>query len=191
MAEQKLANDKKKTSDEISRLKKLIVYEEIKIAEKLLQESMQKFEKKAFDTLQLAGKLQFKLDKAELLHKEKSRPAAKRLLEKYTSLKRKEDIGNGLFFQKEQFHNGDYKWNLMLLLAGGSKQGEKESEHILHLLYRSRKEGSKSEKIYFPFITEVKDGNDSKFSFLWRIFSISRRQGKTSGHILFIPFGSK
>ena len=185
----KLANDKKQTPDEISRLKKLIVYEEIKIAEKELQKAIRLFDKKAADTLLQASKLQFKLDKAELLDKTKSRLAAGRLLERYTMLKRKEDIGNGLFFKKEKFHNGDYKWHFMLFLAGGSKQGEKESEHILHLLYRYRKEGNKSEQIYFPFITDVKDGNDRKFSFLWRVFSISKRKGKTSGHIFFIPFG--
>ena len=141
--------------------------------------------------MSLAGKLQFKLDKTELLDKEKSRMAAQQLLEKYTSLKRKEDIGHGLFFKKEKFHNGDYKWHFMFFLAGGSKQGEKGSGHILHLLYRSRKEGSKSETIYFPFIADIQDGSDSKFSFLWRVFSISRRQGKTSGYIFFIPFGEQ
>ncbi|MBO5923034.1 MAG: hypothetical protein J6Q81_00840, partial [Lentisphaeria bacterium] len=161
----------------------------IKIAEKELQKAVQQFDKKSADTLQLASQLQFKLDKSDLQNKEKSRMAAQRLLKKYTSLKRKEDIGNGLFFKKEKFHNGDYKWHFMFFLAGGSKQGEKESEHILHLLYRSRKEGSKSETIYFPFVTNIRDGSDSKFSFLWRVFSISQRKGKTSGHILFIPFG--
>ena len=77
----------------------------------------------------------------------------------------------------------------MHILAGGEKDGDKESTHILHLLYRYRKEGSRSEKIYFPFVSTVEDGDDYKFSFLWRVFSISKRNGKTGGHILFIPFG--
>jgi len=189
LSTRKLNNDKTQTPDEISRLQKLIVYEEIKITEKQLKNAIEKFNKKAADTLKLAEKLKFTLDKTELQNKQKSRLAVKRLLEKYTDLQRKEDIGNGLFFRKEKFHNGDYKWNFMLFLAGGSKQGAKESEHILHLLYRYRKAGSKSEQIYFPFITDIKDGNDRKFSFLWRVFSISRRKGKTSGYIFFIPFG--
>ena len=67
----------------------------------------------------------------------------------------------------------------------------RESTHVLHLLYRHRQEGKRSETLFFPFISTVRDGEDSRFSFLWRVFSLSRRNGKTGGHILFIPFGER
>ena len=106
-------------------------------------------------------------------------------------MRRYEDIGNGLFFRKEKFYNGDYRWHLLGILAGGEKTGDRESSHILHLLYRYRREGQRREKVYFPFITSVEDGEDSHFSFLWRVFSLTRRNGKTGGHIFFFPYGEE
>jgi len=43
--------------------------------------------------------------------------------------------------------------------------------------------------VFFPFISSVKDGKNSRFSFLWRVFSLSKRDGKTGGYFFFIPFG--
>ena len=47
------------------------------------------------------------------------------------------------------------------------------------------------EKVYFPFITSVEDGDDASFSFLYRVFSLTRRGGRKSGYICFIPFGDR
>jgi hypothetical protein len=106
-----------------------------------------------------------------------------------TELRWKEDIGNGIFFRKEKFYNGDYNWHLLGVLAKGEKNGDRESSSVLHLLYRHRKEGKRSETLFFPFVSHVKDGENHRTSFLWRLFSIGERDGKTGGHILFIPFG--
>ena len=121
----------------------------------------------------------------------KAEKALAELMEQCSTLRFYEDIGNGLFFRKEKYYNGDNNWRLLFFVAGGEKSGDRESTHILHLLYRYRKEGKRSERIIFPFISSVQDGEDSKVSFMWRVFSLSKRQGKTGGHILFIPFGSE
>ena len=74
-------------------------------------------------------------------------------------------------------------------MAGGEKDGDKESLHVLHFLYRNRTEGNRMEKLIFPFIAIQKDGNDSKVSFFGRIYQKSVINGKTSGYLFFIPFG--
>ena len=116
-----------------------------------------------------------------------------RLLEIYapggTVLRRsKEDIGSGLFFRKEYFYNGDSKWRLLLNIAGGEKNGSKENTHVLYLIYRNRRDGNKQEKLIFPFISIQKEGENSRVSFLGRIYQKSVVNGKSSGYIFFIPF---
>ena len=182
-------NDKWQTKTEIERLRKLIVYEELKIRRQKMQRDLDELNKLTLDTVELAKKIGFPLEKSTFEYSKTARAAAAELVKKYCTLKYHEDIGSGLWFQRKNFHNGDYRWHFMHILAGGSKTSERESEHILHLFYRYRREGSRSEALYFPFISHVKDGKDSRFSFLWRLFSISKRNNQTSGYIFFIPFG--
>ncbi len=192
LAKKRLNNDRWQTKTEIERLKKLICYEELKIEEKKLAENTEKFQKEVDDAFALAGKIGLKLEnKSDLTDRDKAALLREKLVADFSELRYYEDIGNGLFFRKEKNHNGDYNWHFMHILAGGEKQGDKESTHILHLLYRYRKEGKRSEKIFFPFISSVQDGDNSRFSFLWRVFSLSKRDGKTGGYIFFIPFGSE
>lgn len=184
-------NDRWVTATEIERLKKLIRYEELKIERTKLTADEAKFNTKIGKALANAEKIGFKLDRETLENKEKADAARSELVEKYTELRFYEDIGNGLFFRKEKNSNGDYNWHFCHILAGGEKNGDRESTNILHLLYRYRKEGSRSEKIFFPFVSVVEDGEDSRVSFLWRVFSLSKRNGKTGGYIFFIPFGDE
>lgn len=184
-------NDRWKTKNEIERLKRLIRCEEIKLANAELAKDQQQLHKEATQALEHAKKLGIQLDIATLANLEKSNAAKDTLMEKCTELRFYEDIGSGFFFHKANYYNGDNHWHFMHILAGGEKEGDRESTHILHLLYRSRKEGNRSEKIFFPFISSVTDGDDSRFSFMWRLFSIGTRNGKTGGHIFFIPFGSE
>ena len=183
--------DRWKTKGEIERLKKLIRYEELKLEREKLAKSEAKYRAKVAEAAGIAASLGMKADAAVFGSAEASRKAADELIGKCTELRRYHDIGNGLFFRKESYHNGDYHWHLLGLLAGGQKSGDRESTHVLHLLYRHRREGKRSETLFFPFISTVRDGEDSRFSFLWRVFSLSRRSGKTGGHILFIPFGAE
>ena len=90
---------------------------------------------------------------------------------------------------KELFSNGDFRWHTFLYLAGGEKKGEREKTQVLHFFYRFNKEGAKEEKLIFPFISLQKDENFERTSFLWRVYEKTVKNGKTSGHILFIPFG--
>ena len=112
----------------------------------------------------------------------------KKLFAKNTEVRAKSDIGNGLFFRKENYYNGDYKWHLLGILANGEKDGAMEYTQVLHFLYRHRQEGKRSETVYFPFVAIRKDGADSRFSFMGRIFEKTVRNGKTSGYILGIPY---
>ena len=184
-------NDRWQTTTEIERLQKLIVYEEIKIDQAALARATADFQKETADALNYAKKLGLDADAESLADEKKADAIRVAMFEKCTELRFYEDIGNGLFFHKAKYYNGDNYWHFMHILAGGEKVGERESSHILHLLYRYRKEGNRTERVYFPFISTVTEGEDSRFSFMWRLFSISERNGKTGGYIFFIPFGSE
>ncbi|MBO5667679.1 MAG: hypothetical protein J6S43_00980 [Lentisphaeria bacterium] len=189
IAGERTLNDRWQVTSEIERLKKLIRYEELKIRLGKLLEKRVKYRKdveNAMKDAQLAG---FPVRPEAFEKQEAAEKALAELMEKYTELRFYEDIGSGLFFNKKKYYNGDYNWHFLHILAGGEKRNERESQHILHLLYRYRKEGQRSETIIFPFISSVQDGEDSKVSFLWRVFSLSKRNGKTGGYIFFIPFG--
>lgn len=188
---QSSVNDRWQTGSEIERLKKLIRVEEIRIDRKKLADQVALYREKVDCALDDAGVLGLKFKAETFADDAAAREAADELIDKCTDLCYYEDIGNGLLFHKEKFANGDSRWKLLGFLAGGEKTGGRESTHILHLLYRSRREGSRSERVYFPFIVDRQDGEDSSFSFMWRVFALNRRNGRTSGHILFIPFGEE
>lgn len=88
----------------------------------------------------------------------------------------------------EKFYNGDFKWHFCGILAGGEKHGDFEKSHVLQLLYRFSRQGNSTETLCFPFVSmqSGKDGNS--FSFMWRVFHVEKKNGKTGGHFLFIPF---
>lgn len=191
LAEERRNNEAWKTADKIEYYKKMIRFEELKLKEaniakdeKMYIESRKKVKAKAESLGFTIGDRCFKE------HKEAEKFLVK-LFDTATELRWKEDIGNGIFFRKEKFYNGDYNWNLLGVLARGEKNGERESSSVLHLLYRYRKEGNRSETLFFPFVSHVEDGKNHRTSFLWRLFSIGERNGKTGGHILFIPFGER
>ena len=182
-------NDRWNTTTEIERLQKLIRYEELKIARAGLVKDQNECKTAIAAALKYAEKLGLTMNVETFSDPAKADAAMTAMFEKCTELRFYEDIGNGLFFHKAKYYNGDNHWHFMHILAGGEKVGERESSHILHLLYRYRKEGNRTEKIYFPFISSVTDGEDSRFSFMWRLFSIGKRNGKTGGYLFFIPFG--
>ena len=183
-------NDRWQTGSEIQRLQKLIRYEELRIEREELAGREAEYQKNVADALALAASLGLEVSAETFGDADASLAAADELIEQCTEVRRYEDIGNGIFFRKEKFYNGDYNWHLLRILAGGEKNGDRESSHVLHLLYRYRREGDRSETVCFPFISSVREGEDSRFSFLWRVFSLSRRDGQTGGYFLFIPFGN-
>jgi len=192
LAEQTDLADRWQTKTEIERLKKLIRYEELKIDRAKLDRDEKEFQNDAAKARALAAQLQFPLAPDALNDLHAAQRAADALLEHAAELRYYEDIGNRIFYHRENYDNGDWNWRLFFgLLAGGEKRGERETTHVLHLLYRKRREGKRVEKVYFPFITAVEDGDDASFSFLYRVFSLTRRGGKSSGYICFIPFGDR
>ena len=110
------------------------------------------------------------------------------LFTKYAELRSQEDFGSGLFYRKELFNNGDFHWKLLGFLAGGEKNGNREHCHVLQFLYRFSRDGSKMEKVYFPFVSIREDGTSRRFSFLGRIWQKTVKDGRASGYFLFIPF---
>ena len=133
--------------------------------------------------------LGFALD--EKLPEEKAQvdAALERLFDAATEIHSQEDVGNGFFFRKEIRHNGDINWHLCGVLAGGEKRGDREHTHVLQFLYRYRRDGKRMEKIYFPFISIREDENESRVSFMGRVWQRTERNGKSGGYFFFIPYG--
>ena len=62
---------------------------------------------------------------------------------------------------------------------------------IMRYLYNSETYGNTVRRSFFPFCTYDTVGETSDFSFLWRIWHRRKdKDGNTSGHIFFIPWGS-
>ena len=191
LAERQRQAEAWQTANKIEYYKKLIRFEELKEERQKLAEQKKKYDTLRSQVKKAASKLGLQLADSDFKNRKSTENAVAKLLAMTTELRWKEDIGNGLFFRKEKFYNGDYNWHFCHILAGGKKEGNRKSSHILHLLYRSRQEENRTETIVFPFISHVKDGNSQRTSFMWRLFSIGSRNGKTGGHFLFIPFGEK
>ena len=137
-----------------------------------------------------AEKIGFRFD-PEILAQggpEAARTLVEKLLAEYTELRRQEDHGCAFFYQKKIRYNGDFSWHLLGVLAGGEKNGNRETCHVLQFLYRFSRDRDKVEKIYFPFVSIREDGADRRFSFLGRVYQKTVKNGKNSGYFLFIPF---
>ncbi len=177
------------TKTRIEELRKLIVVEELKLAEDRLEKDHQKYRKLLGETEALCKKNQFAFQEKMILTDAALKDCVARLFRECAELRTKSDIGNGLIFRKENFYNGDYKWHFCSVLAGGEKKGDLEYNHVLYFLYRDRKEGARSETLLFPFISIQRDGADERRSFMGRVWERRIKDGKTSGYILGIPYG--
>lgn len=178
-----------KAGDRIDDLKKQIRMEELRLEEEAWNKKWSEYQRNVETLRADCAKLGFTLP-PDALESEAGKDAAlERLFDVCTESRTYEDYGNGLFWRKEKFYNGDYKWRFLHFVAGGEKAGERENTHVLSLIYRHRREGAKSETVFFPFVSVVQDGEDSRFSFLGRIFQRTVRNGKTGGYFLFIPYG--
>ena len=120
-----------------------------------------------------------------------ARILVEKLLAEYAELRRQEDYGSAFFYRRKIRHNGDFSWHLLGILAGGEKNGARETCHVLQFLYRFSREGCKVEKIYFPFVSIREDGPDRRFSFLGRVYQKTVKADRTGGYIFFIPFGER
>ena len=167
---------------------KLLEEERIRLAGEELAEKDVKFRLDLAKLKETAGKVSFELPDDFTSGSEALLRAKSDLIARNTELRKHRDIGNGIFWRREEFYNGDSKWNVCGVLAGGETKGDYEYSHILHLLYRHTRKGDRSETLCFPFMVWKEDGTNRDFSFMWRVFHLKKEDGKTGGHILFIPF---
>ena len=177
-----------KTDTRLQELEKLLEEERIRLANEELSKKEDKIRLDLEKLKETARSVSFELPEDFMNDETSLRQAKCRLLEQNTEPRKHRDIGNGILWRKEVFCNGDSKWNVLGVLAGGETRGDYEYSHILHLLYRHTRKGDRSETLCFPFIVWKEDGADRDFSFMWRVFHTKKTAGKTSGHILFIPF---
>ena len=173
--------------DRLAYLHNEIRKEHYRIKQEDFQKKLDKFRQKTEKVKHAASRLNFHVSDAVPGNAEKTEEAIRQILSQFAELRWQEDMGS-YFYRKEKFYNGNYHWNFMHFLAGGSKNGNKEQLHILHFLYQYRKNGTRTEQIIFPFITKVTDQEDYHFSFLWRLFSLRKKDNNINGHIFFIPF---
>ena len=115
--------------------------------------------------------------------------AKKELLEKHIAVSEVSKV-RSLFFSSDKgevFH----KWSLLCLLLRSAKTPEKSHFSVLEFLYRYRREGKRTSVLCFPFVTVNTDEKSSEWSFLYRFLHFRNEKSRVSGHICFIPFGSK
>ena len=177
-----------KTKTRIEYYRRMIRIEEEKIKGDKIAKDLFKYKEKLNKTQADAKTFGVTFTDKDVTQYKTTLEVVKKLFALNTELREKSDIGNGIFFRKENYYNGDYKWHFLGILANGEKNGTMEYTQVLHFLYRHRQEGNRSETVYFPFIAIKKDGKDSRFSFMGRIFERTIRNGKTSGYILGIPY---
>ena len=160
----------------------LIEQERIRLEEEAIGKEQAKLLKRAGAITRQAADAHVSLDMTD--------PAkAKQAVHQACTPLTRSEFGNLFFFNRIHISNGDYSWKFLLKLASGEGTTEREDVQILQFLYRHKRRGKKSETIYFPFVAIQKDGEDSRFRFLWRVFERTVEKGKVKGHILFIPYG--
>lgn len=113
--------------------------------------------------------------------------ARQRLLNEYTRPVRRNDFKT-LGFRRILTDEWS-KWSFLWILADGETTPERERAQVLGYFYRYNREEDRSNTLCFPFISIRRDGDDSSWSFLYRMLEIRNQGGKTSGYICFIPFG--
>ena len=136
-----------------------------------------------------AKALGFELDEKFPEREEQVNAALEKLFDAAAEIHSQSDAGSGFFYRRESYHNGDYKWHWLGILAGGEKNGDREHSHVLQFLYRYRRDGRRMEKIYFPFVSIREDEHGSRTSFMGRVWQRTVKDGKTGGYIFFIPYG--
>lgn len=160
----------------------LIELERIRIEEENIGKEQAKLLKRAGEITRKAADNHVTLDMAD------PKKAEKTLFAACTPLTRTE-YGSSLIFNRVNVSNGAFRWQTMLKLASGEGNADREDTQVLQFLYRHKRRGEKTETIYFPFVAIQKDGENSRFRFLWRVFERTVEKGKVKGHILFIPYG--
>ncbi len=94
-----------------------------------------------------------------------------------------------LLFDYERVGN-EVDWSGPLWSVMSSKKGDSSSFRLLYYLYHSETNGASTQRDIFPFVTWDTGPEETRFSFLWRLFRYENRGGRRSGNFLFLPWGS-
>ncbi len=191
LAERSTRNAAKKITSKIDRYYQLIEEERIREATEKLERQRREWHAELAKLNADSAPLGLELSEQTFATPGAPGVALNRWLELTAEPRSHRDFGFGYGFRREEFDDGDYHWRLFGgLLASGEKQGPRESTQVLQLLYRHRREGNRSETLFFPFVAIQREEDAFRFSFLWRVFELTGNQDRIGGHILFIPFGS-
>ncbi len=177
------------TATRLEQLKRAVELEEIRLDWEKYRSDEKRCQTEFAALRSRCAKLGFALNEQALAERSGLEAELERLFAFGAEAREWEDFGNGLLFRKERYYNGDTHWKVLGgLLAGGRREGGVEETQILHLLYRYRRDGKRSEELIFPFIAIREDGPDRQVSFLWRVYERTEKAGKVSGYFCFFPF---
>ena len=97
-------------------------------------------------------------------------------------------VGTSFLFGMTRDSTGEITdWDALLCALRYRNNNNSEKFHILWYLYRMNREGERTNRDIFPFITWDTAPESSRFSFLSRVFSYERTQTGKRLHLLFIP----
>ena len=82
------------------------------------------------------------------------------------------------------------EWDVFWLLARGKVEKDIDTDFlaVLEYFYRYERSGRKERITLFPFISYEVSDTVNKFSLMWHLFNIERKDNSYSGHFFFIPF---
>ena len=169
--------------DKIEEYTYLIELERIRIEEEAIAKAADELELRAGKIVKQAAAAHLDLDPRD---REKAMKTIFGACEKFT----RDKVGSLVFYERETDSRGGFRWHVLFKLATGEGTPDREDTQVLQLLYRHKRRGTQSETVYFPFVSIQRDGEDSRVRFLWRVWERTVEKGKTSGHILFIPYGN-
>jgi len=81
------------------------------------------------------------------------------------------------------------KWNGPLWLVYGEERADYSLFSFLFYGYRSETKGAETRRDIFPFITWDSAPDETRVSFLWRLFRYERRGDRSGGYAFFVPWG--
>jgi hypothetical protein len=81
------------------------------------------------------------------------------------------------------------EWSALAWFLHSKTTPDEERFHAVWHAYSSVTRGDHVSRDVFPFMTWDSAPDESRFSFLWRVFHYERHGDRSSGHVLFIPWG--
>jgi hypothetical protein len=83
------------------------------------------------------------------------------------------------------------EWSGPLGLIHSRRDARGSKFSFLYYAYRSATTGDATRRDIFPFVTWDSAPRSTEISFLWRVLRFKREDGKSGGHVLFVPWGAR